>query len=99
ITGIYKDDEHGEIPVVKMTTGGQIMVEPESWAILDESGEEIASVIQIPLRLAWSITVHKSQGMTLDRAEIDLTGTFESGQGYVALSRLRSLEGMRVLGL
>lgn len=99
ITGIYKDDEHGEIPVVKMTTGGQIMVEPESWAILDESGEEIASVIQIPLRLAWSITVHKSQGMTLDRAEIDLRGTFESGQGYVALSRLRSLEGMRVLGL
>lgn len=99
ITGVYNDDELGEMPVVKLTTGGQIMVEPESWAILDDSGEEIASVIQIPLRLAWSITVHKSQGMTLDRAEIDLTGTFESGQGYVALSRLRGLEGMRVLGM
>lgn len=99
VTGVYTDDEHGLIPVVKLTTGGQIMVTPESWAILDESGEEIASVVQIPLRLAWAITIHKSQGMTLDRAEIDLSGTFESGQGYVALSRLRSLSGMRVLGM
>lgn len=99
VTGTYKHDEYGLVPVVKLSTGGQIIVEPESWAILDESGEEIASVVQIPLRLAWSITVHKSQGMTLDRAEIDLSGTFESGQGYVALSRLRSLDGMRVLGL
>lgn len=99
ITGTYNHDDHGLMPVVKLSTGGQIIVEPESWAILDESGEEIASVVQIPLRLAWSITVHKSQGMTLDRAEIDLSGTFESGQGYVALSRLRSLDGMRVLGL
>lgn len=99
VTGTYKHDEYGLVPVVKLSTGGQIIVEPESWAILNESGEEIASVVQIPLRLAWSITVHKSQGMTLDRAEIDLSGTFESGQGYVALSRLRSLDGMRVLGL
>lgn len=99
ITGIHNHEEHGVVPVVKLTTGGQIIVEPESWALLDESGEEIASVVQLPLRLAWSITVHKSQGMTLDRAEIDLSGTFESGQGYVALSRLRSLEGMRILGL
>lgn len=99
VTGTYKHEDHGLIPVVKLTTGGQIFVEPESWAILDDSGDEIASVVQLPLRLAWSITIHKSQGMTLDRAEIDLSGTFESGQGYVALSRLRSLDGMRVLGL
>ena len=99
ITGTYEHDEYGLVPVVKLSTGGQIIVEPESWAILNDAGEEIASVVQIPLRLAWSITVHKSQGMTLDRAEIDLSGTFESGQGYVALSRLRSLDGMRVLGL
>lgn len=99
VVGTYNDDEHGLIPVVKLSTGGQVIVAPDSWAILDDSGEEVASVVQLPLRLAWAITVHKSQGMTLDRAEIDLSGTFESGQAYVALSRLRSLDGMRVLGM
>jgi hypothetical protein len=99
IVGTLDHEEFGTIPVVKLTTGGQIAVSPESWAVVDESGEAIASVVQLPLRLAWAITVHKSQGMTLDRAEIDLSGTFESGQAYVALSRLRSLDGMRVLGM
>lgn len=99
IVGTFNEDEFGVIPVVKLTTGGQIIVSPESWAVVDDSGEAIASVVQLPLRLAWAITVHKSQGMTLDRAEIDLSGTFESGQAYVALSRLRSLDGMRVLGM
>jgi ATP-dependent exoDNAse (exonuclease V) alpha subunit len=78
---------------VRTTSGETIDVETASWAI-EENGRVLAEIIQYPLRLAWAITIHKSQGMSLDSALIDLSNSFEKGMGYVALSRVRSLEGL-----
>ncbi len=88
-----------KMPVVRLNSGREVIAEPEEWIIEDETGEVLASYNQVPLCLAWAITIHKSQGMTLDAAEIDLTRTFELGQGYVALSRLKSLAGLQLLGM
>ena len=86
------------LPVVRTKEGKEITAEWTDWSIMDD-GEEIATVSQIPLRLAWAITVHKSQGMSLDQAAMDLRGSFEYGQGYVALSRVRSLSGLYLVGI
>lgn len=86
------------LPVVKTTNNKKITVSPEKWSIDDENGKSVASFNQIPLRLAWAITIHKSQGMTLDFVEMDLTKTFEKGQGYVALSRLKKIENLQLKG-
>jgi hypothetical protein len=67
------------------------------WTI-EDGGKVLARVRQVPLRLSWAITVHKSQGMSMDAALMDLSGVFEHGQGYVALSRVRRLEGLHLLG-
>ena len=87
------------MPIVRTSGGKKIKLELEDWSIENDSGKVLATVSQVPLRLAWAITVHKSQGMTLDAAEIDLSKTFETGQGYVALSRIRNIEGLRLMGL
>lgn len=92
------DFESTGFPKVKLLDGTVITATPEKWTIDDEQGNELAWYNQIPLRLAWAITVHKSQGMTLDAAEVDLSATFEKGQGYVALSRLRKLDSLKLLG-
>ncbi|WP_343594504.1 AAA family ATPase [Acinetobacter sp.] len=98
IIGFEEDDTYGILPKVKLNDGSTLVVEPETWSVENDAGKVIASFQQIPLRLAWAITIHKSQGMTLEAAEINLSHTFENGQGYVALSRLKSLTGLRLLG-
>lgn len=85
-------------PIVKTNAGRTIYAEPDEWHI-EDSGRVLARIIQIPLRLAWAMTVHKSQGMSLDAAHMDLSDTFEYGQGYVALSRVRTLAGLSLAGL
>ncbi len=84
-------------PIVQITNGEQIEVSPMEWTV-EENGSIKARIAQIPLRLAWAITIHKSQGMSLDAAVMDLQKTFEFGQGYVALSRVRRLSGLYLLG-
>jgi hypothetical protein len=91
-------DRDDGYPVIETSTGKTIKMMPAVWTI-EEDGKVLAEISQIPLRLAWAITVHKSQGMSLDAAEIDLRNAFTYGQGYVALSRVRSLVGMKVIGL
>jgi ATP-dependent exoDNAse (exonuclease V) alpha subunit len=95
---VVKFNEDGQ-PVVKLQSNGQhITVEIKKWNI--EEGEDvIAQVKQLPLRLAWAITIHKSQGMTLDGAEIDLTRAFTPGMGYVALSRVKSFDQLYLKGM
>jgi superfamily II DNA helicase RecQ len=89
-------DEEG-LPIVK-TKNRLIYVQPHTWKT-EDGPKVVAEISQLPLRLAWAITVHKSQGMSLDAAEIDLTNSFEPGMGYVALSRVRSIEGLFIKGI
>ena len=86
-----------DYPIVQFRNGKIITMAPETWEMRDGEKKR-ASIMQIPLRLAYAITVHKSQGMTLDAARIDLRKAFSEGMGYVALSRVRSLDKLYLLG-
>lgn len=88
----------GSAPRVELLSGKVLIVKPAIWSV-DGDDDKQTSVKQIPLRLAWAVTVHKSQGLTLDQAVMDLSNTFVPGQGYVALSRLQSLSGLYLLGI
>ena len=91
-------DKTSDYPIVETHSGATIAVEPDTWEMRDGE-KKIASIVQLPLRLAWAITIHKSQGMTLDGAHIDLSTAFVPGMGYVALSRVKSLNALTLGGL
>ncbi|MFI5212398.1 MAG: ATP-dependent RecD-like DNA helicase [Candidatus Saccharimonadales bacterium] len=87
-----------EYPVIKFRSGRTVSMVPDTWELRD-GDKKRASITQIPLRLAWAITVHKSQGMTLDAARIDLRKAFVEGMGYVALSRVKNLRNLYLHGI
>jgi ATP-dependent exoDNAse (exonuclease V) alpha subunit len=87
-----------EYPIVEFKNGKVVTMSPDTWEQRDGEKKR-ASITQIPLRLAWAITVHKSQGMTLDAAKIDLRKAFVEGMGYVALSRVKNLHSLYLSGI
>uniref|UniRef100_A0A671XWH3 ATP-dependent DNA helicase PIF1 n=1 Tax=Sparus aurata TaxID=8175 RepID=A0A671XWH3_SPAAU len=91
----FESGKHG-LPRVRFLCGVTELLKPERWVFKSGGGVHLSRQ-QLPLKLAWAISIHKSQGMTLDCVEISLARVFESGQAYVALSRARSLEGLRVM--
>lgn len=95
--GVVVNFDDDGFPRVETVRGDVIAVRPTSWTIEEQEGVA-AEIEQLPLRLAWAITVHKSQGMSIDLAEMDLGKTFEYGMGYVALSRVRAFDGLRLNG-
>jgi ATP-dependent DNA helicase PIF1 len=90
-------DSETSYPIIETRDDRMITISPVEWMV-EEEGKIRAKIAQVPLRLAWAITVHKSQGQSLDAAAMDLSRAFEYGQGYVALSRVRTLEGLHLLG-
>jgi ATP-dependent exoDNAse (exonuclease V) alpha subunit len=79
---------------VKRSTGGEVSLDRHRWERKDGDGATVASMKQFPVKLAYALTIHKSQGMTLDRVRCNLERAFTGGHAYVALSRATSAEGL-----
>lgn len=91
-------------PIVEFVNGSLLTISPEEWLIerFDELKQEMiieAKMTQIPLVASWAITIHKSQGLTLDKIYCDLSDIFTAGQAYVALSRARNIENVFIKGI
>ena len=97
VPSVVKQRPEAVWPYVRFTNGHEMLCIPQEFSQENRNGEIEAMRIQVPLILAWALSVHKSQGQTLERVKIDLARTFEKGQAYVALSRATSLEGLQVL--
>ncbi|XP_042905170.1 ATP-dependent DNA helicase PIF1 [Parasteatoda tepidariorum] len=92
------DPSKQKLPVVKFACGAKEVINYEKWSFRAHSGMMLVRKM-LPLKLAWAMSIHKSQGMTLDCVEVSLARVFECGQAYVALSRARCLDGLRVLDI
>lgn len=93
------DFADNDMPIVETFDKKKILVKPETWQHTNDDGKVLGEISQIPLRYAWAITIHKSQGMTLDAAEIDLGRAFGSGMGYVALSRVKEFKNINLVSI
>jgi ATP-dependent DNA helicase PIF1 len=85
------------LPIVKFDSGRTMVIEPETWVVM-EGDTVVANRKQMPLLLAWALSIHKCQGMTLDKISTNLSEAFGYGMVYVALSRVRSLDGLHLSG-
>lgn len=101
VTALYSSSKGRRLPLVRfiLSDGStrDVLVEPETFSVEDEFERPLVSRMQVPLILAWSLSIHKSQGQTLPLVKVDLKRVFEKGQAYVALSRATGRRGLQVM--
>lgn len=97
VSDLWKTEERPRVPMVRFDTGLEVLIRPEAWEIV-EGGKVFATRKQLPLILAWALSIHKCQGMTLDCLHTNLSRAFGFGMVYVALSRVRTLGGLHLSG-